>query len=100
MNLKKRIGNICELDNKTVDEAMREINWFEWSPFQYNECRECVYLPLCMGGCPYSLYDNDVSPKCDVWKYNLNFFIKQKVLSLKKEELYKYSKKKQDSSYT
>lgn len=85
----KRIGNVCELDNQTVDEAVREINWFEWSPFQYNECRECVYLPLCMGGCPYSLYDNDDAlPKCDAWKYNLDFFIKQKVLSLKEEVLY------------
>lgn len=91
----KRIGNVCKLDDQTVDEAMREINWFEWSPFQYNECRECVYLPLCMGGCPYSLYDDDDAlPKCDVWKYNLNFFIKQKVLSLKEEELYEYSEKK------
>ena len=85
----KRIGNVCELDNQTVDEAVREINWFEWSPFQYNECRECVYLPLCMGGCPYSLYDNDDAlPKCDAWKYNLDFFIKQKILSLKEEALY------------
>lgn len=67
---------------------MREINWFEWSPFQYDECRECIYLPLCMGGCPYFLYDDDddTLPKCDAWKYNLEFFIKQKVLSLKLKE--------------
>lgn len=91
----KRIGNVCELDNQTVDEAVREINWFEWSPFQYNECRECVYLPLCMGGCPYSLYDDDDTlPKCDAWKYNLEFFIKQKVLSLKEDALYDGSEKK------
>ena len=92
----KRIGNVCELNDQTVDEAMREINWFEWSPFQYDECRECIYLPLCMGGCPYFLYDDDDTlPKCDAWKYNLEFFIKQKVLSLKlKEEFCNDSEKK------
>lgn len=85
----KRIGNVCELDNQTIDEAVREINWFEWSPFQYDKCRECIYLPLCMGGCPYSLYDDDDAlPKCDAWKYNLEFFIKQKILSFKEETLY------------
>ena len=42
-----------------------------------------------MGGCPYSLYDDDDAlPKCDAWKYNLEFFIKQKILSFKEETLY------------
>lgn len=96
----KRIGNVCELNNQTIDEALREINWFEWNPFQYSKCRECVYLPLCMGGCPYSLYDDDDAlPKCDAWKYNLEFFIKQKVFSLKEEAVYEKSEE-QDSSCT
>jgi len=96
----KRIGNVCELNNQTIDEALREINWFEWNPFQYSKCRECVYLPLCMGGCPYSLYDNDDAlPKCDAWKYNLEFFIKQKIFSLKEEAVYEKSEE-QDSSCT
>jgi uncharacterized protein len=96
----KRIGNVCELNNQTIDEALREINWFEWNPFQYSKCRECVYLPLCMGGCPYSLYDDDDAlPKCDAWKYNLEFFIKQKIFSLKEEAVYEKSEE-QDSSCT
>lgn len=80
----KKIGNVCDYKNQTVDEAIREINWLEWSPFQYTQCKKCKILPICMGGCPFSLYDNDDAlPKCDAWKYNLDFFIKQKITALK-----------------
>ena len=79
----KRIGNVCDYENQSVDEAVREINWLEWTPFRYPNCLECQILPICMGGCPFTLYDNDdASPKCDEWKYNLDFFIKQKILNL------------------
>lgn len=79
----KRIGNVCDSENQTVDEAVREINWLEWTPFQYAVCRECKILPICMGGCPFTLYDNDDAlPKCDEWKYNLDFFVRQKILNM------------------
>jgi uncharacterized protein len=26
--------------------------WVDDQPFSINECQKCVYLPLCMGGCP------------------------------------------------
>lgn len=82
----KRVGNVCNYEEQSSDEAVREINWLEWSPFQYSQCRKCKILPICMGGCPFSLYDNDDAlPKCDAWKYNLEFFIKQKIKSLEED---------------
>lgn len=27
--------------------------WAEWGPFQFEDCRSCHVLPLCMGGCPH-----------------------------------------------
>ncbi len=82
----KRIGHICAYENQTSDEAIREINWMEWTPFKYDQCKQCKILPLCLGGCPFSLYDNDDAlPRCDAWKYYMDFFIKQKILGLEDE---------------
>ena len=78
----KKVDSIYN-KQQTIEEAMREINWLQWTPFKYLKCKECKYLPLCMGGCPYTLYDNEKElPVCDHWKYNLEFFIKQKVKNL------------------
>jgi uncharacterized protein len=38
-------------------------------------CRECKYLPLCMGGCPKSRLDN--SRDCSYWKYSLDEYIEE-----------------------
>lgn len=82
----KTIGNVRDLENQTVDEAMREINWLEWTPFRYAVCRECKIFPICMGGCPFTLYDNDDAlPICDEWKYNLDFFVRQKILDMEEK---------------
>ena len=79
----KTIGSIYNPENQTMEEAAREINWIDWTPFIYEKCKDCKYLPLCMGGCPYSLYDNDDAlPICDEWKYNLDYFVKQKIMNL------------------
>lgn len=45
------------------------IKWLSWDPFENRECRECRFLPICMGGCPYLLRTR--SKNCDPWKYNL-----------------------------
>ncbi|MEO0212206.1 MAG: radical SAM protein [candidate division WOR-3 bacterium] len=29
------------------------LKWNAWDPFEDTECRECRFLPLCMGGCTY-----------------------------------------------
>ncbi len=50
--------------------------WLAWDPFELKECKDCKFLPLCLGGCPYKRIRN-YSEACVGWKYNLN-----KMLSL------------------
>ncbi len=38
------------LDDYRRDKAYRR--WTQIDPLRRSECRECVYLPLCLGGCP------------------------------------------------
>jgi len=45
------------------------LNWLSWDPFEKGECRECKFLPICMGGCPYLSRIREVN--CSTWKYNL-----------------------------
>lgn len=78
--LDKKIGNVLNLENQTRKEAIQEINWAEWSPFEYSKCTECQFLPLCMCGCPYTLYDNNsTEPICVEWKYITDYFVVEKI---------------------
>ena len=45
------------------------VRWLSWDPFEKKKCRDCKFLPLCMGGCPYLLRTQKVN--CSTWKYNL-----------------------------
>jgi len=56
-----------EHQRKNMDEFR------SWDPFEFEECRECVVLPICMGGCPlHSLKDGSGKRGlCSPWKYNL-----------------------------
>jgi uncharacterized protein len=82
------IGNkaeaILHVNSKGCTEAerkrmnMQQIKCMTWNPFQEQECLECKYLPLCMGGCPYrSQTMNHNKPECMSMKNNL----KEKVLT-------------------
>lgn len=53
---------------------MRQIEWVTNSPFEIEECRECKYLPLCMGGCPRDIIKSN-KPKCPSAKANLQAII-------------------------
>lgn len=78
--LDRKIGNVLNLKMQTRREAIQEINWAEWSPFDYHKCVECQFLPLCMCGCPYTLYDNDFTePVCVEWKYITDYFVVEKI---------------------
>jgi len=30
------------------------VEWLAWNPFEAEECRDCSFLPICLGGCPYN----------------------------------------------
>lgn len=48
-------------------------------PFEDEECRKCLLLPVCGGGCPYMRikrdYENKEFELCSLLKHNLNEFL-------------------------
>ncbi len=71
---KETVGNI--INSSTRIQKMRQVNWIDYSPFDYKECVDCKYLPLCMGGCPYlGMEINHGKPECLKTKYNLQQII-------------------------
>lgn len=70
--LDRTVGQITKI-KEVPDEQMymRNIDYIFWSPFEYEECRDCNILPICMGGCPYNGEKADGKPECEKWRYNL-----------------------------
>lgn len=56
------------------------IKWELYNPFKIKRCRNCQYMPLCLGGCPQHRLNSQFwrRPKsdCTRWKYNLKEAIK------------------------
>lgn len=74
-DLSKKVGNIVEQkDNiKSIEQQEQfsfHSNYLLWSPFNFQKCRECKILPLCMGGCT-SAGIRASEPICEPLKYNL-----------------------------
>jgi uncharacterized protein len=75
-NISEAVGNIRP-GNRVANEKMmmNNIEYLFWSPFDFEQCRECNILPICMGGCPYQ-GKQDERPQCEKWKYNLTNILK------------------------
>ena len=69
-NKESEIGNIWDILNQKELVNMYRLNYFLWSPFDYKECLECKFLPICMGGCPHCAKQNN-KPDCQEWRYNI-----------------------------
>ena len=79
-NLKYSSGNV---NNVSEDFGKNYLSWIQWNPIKHPKCRECVCLPICMGGCHYHMRtSDDRQPVCGSVKYNLD-----KVLSHYYEQL-------------
>lgn len=75
---KYRIGNIGTCED--YEQFIRNPNenyakFLTWSPFNFEKCRECSFLPICTGGCQYN-GQRAGEPVCDRWKYVLGDYIK------------------------
>lgn len=46
------VGSVPGKTTKEIQENLEK--WNNWSPFDNKRCVKCKYLPLCMGGCPYT----------------------------------------------
>ncbi|UCE23413.1 MAG: SPASM domain-containing protein [Candidatus Zixiibacteriota bacterium] len=64
------MGNIADVHNYQHPNFLK---LFSVDPFEYETCRECNLLPICMGGCPDRRVSRGLSSEqvCETWKYNL-----------------------------
>ena len=71
------IGYIDESGEEVVDKQANLLNWISWDPFEFEECRSCKVLPMCMGGCSYHVIRNKegIGPGCLKLRYNLDEII-------------------------
>lgn len=70
-DLKKSCGNI---ENFKI--TGKYLSWLQWNPIRHEKCRNCNYLPICMGGCQSSMRNSkDGQPVCGTVKYNLEKII-------------------------
>lgn len=63
------IGNIFENDCKKIANN-HDLDYFLWSPFDYQMCIDCKILPICMGGCTHCAKQSG-KPDCQIWRYIL-----------------------------
>ena len=77
-NEERAVGNVKNLKDIIPDEKMymRNVEYLLWSPFNYENCKECNLLPICMGGCPYNGEKLGDMPDCEKWRYNLEDVLK------------------------
>lgn len=77
------IGNIAlSVDNLVGDKSKnitRYLQYMTYDSTEDKECRECKYLPLCMGGCPLDRINN--TERCTKYKYILEKQLKQLLIS-------------------
>lgn len=68
LDTKYKIGKICE-DGVAWRSVYYDIH--TRNPFDFEDCRNCVYLPMCGGGCPVHAYNKKgtfYAPYCGINK--------------------------------
>ena len=68
------VGNALEVVGNIRDYHQlngRLHKWLNYDPFSDPECRECVALPVCMGGCArYSMNTLQHENRCGTFRHN------------------------------
>ena len=83
-NIKKSSGNVSDGDNLTLEKNY--LPWIQWNPIRHPKCRECICLPLCIGGCPDAVKNSERKlPLCGTVKYNLEKILEHYYEQLKGE---------------
>jgi uncharacterized protein len=47
------------------------VRWLSYDPFEDKRCVACKYLPVCMGGCPYSVVHSGLMEHCNDVRFRL-----------------------------
>jgi len=65
----EQIGKI-QKDGSVAWNMPRILEWELWSPLADESCAQCVFLPICGGGCPFSNLRLGFR-ECEPWKSNI-----------------------------
>ena len=80
------VGYLESMDS--VDFNNNVFKWIGYDFFEFEECRKCRFLPLCLADCPYEAIKNkNVQKKCTSLKYNLEYMLKMKYLNEMKKHI-------------
>jgi uncharacterized protein len=53
-----------------TDPGSRLAKWMSYSPFENDECRQCIALPVCMGGCAHHAFDKlEYENRCGTFRH-------------------------------
>lgn len=70
------IGNILGTKGEKESAVNSIHNFMLYDPTADEECKECKFLPICMGGCPRKRRDKVVD-RCIEYKYTLPLYVKR-----------------------
>jgi uncharacterized protein len=83
-NPKDVIGHIADYGN-SEDRATK---WLKYDPFSNTECRSCIALPVCMGGCAHHAMDPlQYENRCGTFRYTFRERIMDFVQQAEKQGL-------------
>ncbi len=70
----EKVGNIAD----PIKLNSKHLKWLSWDPKFFDICRNCKYLPLCMGGCPFEYIKRGLNKpdKCSEWNKNFDDMLK------------------------
>ncbi|MGD8835506.1 MAG: SPASM domain-containing protein [Desulfobacteraceae bacterium] len=81
------VGSVFDTDKVPDNEVYKK--WLDWSPFNIEECKQCVLLPNCAGACAYKmLYHKDTAEgqrkaPCLSWRYQIKTYLLMWAISRK-----------------
>ncbi len=75
-------GGIGKRAEAVLDGAERlpDDRWDRYDPFTHARCKECQFLPVCMGGCPKAQIDGDdaqIKMQSAFWENNFDRIIRE-----------------------
>ena len=60
------VGHIADFDQP----GTRQNRWLQYDPFANDECRACIALPVCMGGCAHhALDEHQYENRCGTFRH-------------------------------
>lgn len=76
---KNAVGTLFDMDTVADNDIYQR--WLNWSPFDTEECKQCLLLPNCAGACAYKmLYHKKTAGDpskvpCISWKYQIKSYL-------------------------